>query len=458
MITPGALEEGILTLLVFSQQHASSVAMRITSHPWTNQTNRVIAVVALAHFEQYNQPPGPHIYDLLEVDMRRGEQGKLLKQTVNILRDQAEVIQPNFILDELGNFLASQRMKDGFERALEALHRGDLEEARKAANDAQVFESMDSQEIWLKDPRQAYSFIEQEEDEFFSSGVDAIDQVGVTMTRGTLSVFMASAKKGKSWWLVELGKRGLQHHHSVLHITLENSKQITARRYLQAIFSLTKRETQTIHIPFFQFDNHEHPVDIRELIRGSVLSQRMQVEQKLRSMDSCPPLLIRQFPTSQLTTAQLRAYLRTLKQKYGFKPDLICLDYADLMYIDPAQLRIDTGRLYKELRGIAVEENCVIATASQGNRESDTAKVVDKRHVAEDWSKIGTCDLVLAYSQTSDEHKMGLARVLTAAARNERDRFMVLVSQAYAIGQFCMDSVYMDVDVSGEIDKIFGTD
>lgn len=458
MISPGALEEGVLCLLVFSPEHAPTIAMRVAKHPWTNQPNKRIAEAALEHLTKYNVPPGQHIEALLEPWITRGEEGKLLGQTIRILGEQIEVIQPQFIIDELETFISSQRLRDGLERALESLHRGELDTARKEVANAQIVESHAEGELWLKDPKQAFSFIEDADENFFSSGVDAIDVVGATPDRGTLSLMIASTGKGKSWWLGECGKRGLMHHHAVLHVTLENSHRIAAMRYLQSLFSVTKREAKTIHTAFFNQNNETQPIDFRDIQRSSVIMERQSIEMKLRAMVSFPRLLIKKHPTGQLTVAQLKLYLDHIKIHHNFIPDAILIDYADLMFIDPAQLRIDTGRLYKELRGLADEYNAAVYTASQGNKESDTAKTVDRRHVAEDWSKVGTADNVYTYSQTDDEKKMGLARILVAKCRNERDRFMVLVSQAYAIGQFCLDSVYMDVDVSAEVDRLTGND
>jgi len=149
--------------------------------------------------------------------------------------------------------------------------------------------------------------------------------------------------------------------------------------------------------------------------------------------------------------------MESLEQEKGFKPDLTIIDYADLMKLDAAMLRVDTGRLYRELRGIAVSKDTAMVSASQGNRESETANVVRKTNVAEDWSKIGTADGVLTYSQTEEEHRLGLARLYAAAMREAEDQYLVLISQAYKIGQFCTDSTMMSAHVINEMIRVGAT-
>jgi hypothetical protein len=78
--------------------------------------------------------------------------------------------------------------------------------------------------------------------------------------------------------------------------------------------------------------------------------------------------------------------------------------------------------------------------------------------VAEDWSKVATADTVLTYSRTAEEYNAGLARIFVERARGEADQFIVLVTQQYGIGQFCLDSTYMSKYVQDEVSTHLGAD
>jgi replicative DNA helicase len=426
--------------------------MKVEPALFTNRVNQLIAKTALAYLKEYREPPGNQMEYLLEMELIRGDDGKLLRQTLEILDKQKDQIQPAFILNQLTRFVEIQSLSSSLQSAIESLGRGELEDARKAIYSSAVPE-VESSGIWLHDPKKMLSWLDDEQEEFFSSGIGVLDRAKVTPARKTLVFMIAAAKKGKTWWLVQVGKSNLLYRHTVLHITLEVSEKVVARRYVQSMFSLTKSQAREIKVPYFQKTETGTAIDFQTFQREGVPSRRKEVSERLASMKGrYPRLLIKEFPTGALTTEQLDMYLDQLDKTENFRPDVIILDYPDLMKIDSAQMRIDTGRQFRDLRGIAVKRNSAMVAVTQGNREADTAKVVDKRNVAEDWSKIGTADAVYTYSQTEAEKALGLARFFVAAGRDEVDRFMVLISQSYDIGQFCIDSIMMSADIRQQLE------
>ena len=455
-----ALEDSVLALLCFSVERAPIVALRVHDATlFTNPTNQKIAETALAYIQKYFTAPGAQLLLLLENDILRGEQGRLIDQSLKKLSKDVDGLQADFIIEQLDHFLEVQRLQKALQTSMELLDQGDLNEAKNTLYQQVSMPPMGTSGILLNDPRQALRFFDyDEESEFFTSGIDTFDRRGVRPERKTLTFMIAAAGKGKSWWLINVGKGGWQFHKKVLHITLEMSEEKTARRYIQSIFGLTKTEAQQIEVPHFERNEAGHvtSIDIHQFQRDSVVAKRKDIWNKLSAMRSYPKLMIKEFPTSTLSTEHLSLYLDTLKRDNGFEPDEIIIDYADLMQLDTDSLRIDTGRLYRELRGIGVCRNAAIVSASQGNRESEEAKLVGSKNVAEDWSKIGTADNVFTYSQTPEERKLGLARIFAAKARDAEDKFIALISQAYPIGQFALDSVAMHPQVLEAINQIGG--
>jgi len=132
-----------------------------------------------------------------------------------------------------------------------------------------------------------------------------------------------------------------------------------------------------------------------------------------------------------------------LENNNRFVPDLLVLDYPDLMDIDKDNYRLGLDEVYKQVRGICVQRNLAGAVVSQGNRSSERAKKVKNDNVAEAWSKIAHADCVITYNQTEPEHQMGLARLYVSAGRNDEDKITIIISQNYAMGSFVVDSVLM---------------
>lgn len=452
MITPGAIEEAALALLCFSSEHAPLLSLKFTDYNlFSNRTNKLLAQTSIDYVKKYARAPQAQLEYLLEHDLLRGEEGRLLDQQIKFLAKQVTQLDPQFILEQIDNYLEIQKLSLNLQNALETLGEGDLDKAKSILQKNEI--KIDTDEgIWIHDTKKSLAFFERDEfSKEFSSGIDVLDAMNVRPDRKTIMFMIASSGKGKSWWGISVGKAALQNHQKVLHITLELSAEKTAKRYVQSIFSLTQRDVETIKVPFFPKDDRGNTIiQYREFQRDPLLSKRNDIQKRLQSAQHYQ-LLIKEFPTGSLSTEHLHIYIDSLEREKGFKPDILILDYADLMKIDSASLRVDTGRLYRDLRGMAMAKNFALVTMTQGNRESENAKLVDRTNVAEDWSKIGTGDTIVTYSQTTAEFGLGLARLFVTKARDTDDRFLTLISQNYKIGQFALDSTPMTVDLANQL-------
>ena len=288
------------------------------------------------------------------------------------------------------------------------------------------------------------------------TGIKPLDDLEIGPARKELFLMIAPPKRGKTWGMIHLAKYALLQKYSVLHVTLEMSEERISQRYIQSFFSVSKRQA-TIRIPIFEVgDGRLLRLDYQELERKSFDDEgiRKFIAREIpRRFKNRPPLVIKQFPTRSLTMNGLRAYLDSLERSMKFVPDVVVLDYGDLMKIDANNLRIDTGRMFQDLRGLAVERDFALITATQGNRESSQAKIVTDAMVAEDYSKIATADNVITFSQTETEREFGLARLFVSNGRNDEDKFSVCISQAYAVGQFCLDAIRMPTNYWTVIDR-----
>jgi hypothetical protein len=107
-----------------------------------------------------------------------------------------------------------------------------------------------------------------------------------------------------------------------------------------------------------------------------------------------------------------------------------------------------------------IERNAAGVTAHQSSKAGELAKVVKSTHIAEDWSIVATADQIITYSTTDREFRHGLGRLYVAKARTEEDRFALLITQSYKMGQFCIEShpmqrayyEYLD-DISADDDE-----
>ena len=167
-----------------------------------------------------------------------------------------------------------------------------------------------------------------------------------------------------------------------------------------------------------------------------------QLERRLeQAQQKFSRLRIKRFPTGSLTFNQLTAYIDMLEQSENFIPDMVIIDYVELMNIPIESYRMQLGKLYTKLRGLAVERNIAVVTVSQSNRAGVQAPVLTAEHTNEDFSKFMTADNVISYTQSQREAEMKLARLFVVKARNTRAGDMFMITQNYDTGQFCLDCI-----------------
>jgi len=157
-----------------------------------------------------------------------------------------------------------------------------------------------------------------------------------------------------------------------------------------------------------------------------------------------PNLVIKCFPSGSLTIEKLEAYLDNLEAYKGFIPDIILLDYLDLMAINSDNKRNDLGRVGVELRGIAGNRNLAMVNVSQTNRVAEGAKVLTRRFLGEDFSKVQTTDVFITTNKTAIEKELGLMRIYVDKGRNDKDGDLIVCSQNLSIGRFIINSSKME--------------
>lgn len=453
----GAIQESLLAVLCYDKdgKNARVVQSLIPTNSF-DPFYKELAEATYQYLDRYRKPPREHTLDLiLALKERSPDKAEMFDRVYRSLAKTKSGINHKFVLDRATLFRRYQRCRGVMGKALEVLEKGAdgcvdecealLTGVGKPVDGINLFDPG----IMLNDPSQALSFLDDEDTDAFRCGIPEFDKTGIGPARGTTTLFMAPSNRGKSWYGIHQGKHALLDRARVLHITLEMNKKKVAQRYIQSFFSVTRREAASIITQHFERDElgrftglervklKNRPNFQQDDIR-SVLARKME-----KVLIRKPKLIIQEFPSGQLTTQRFEAYLDLLENTERFIPDVVIFDYADLMKLDPKNFRLETGSTHVRLRGIAQERNYAFVTMSQSNRSGYDAKVLKEKHVSEDLVKINNADVVLTYNQTDQELEMGLARLVSLKVRDEQKHQKVLISQSYAIGQFCIDSILM---------------
>lgn len=241
------------------------------------------------------------------------------------------------------------------------------------------------------------------------TGISELDVLlGGGLKAGQLGVWMGGTGMGKSIALPHCGKFAVVKKLKVLHYTLELNEIEVATRY----------------------DAAWSGVPVYDLKQNST-----KVEDKLSQLLSRygEALIIKEYPTNTATLDTLKHHLMSLRSTAGFIPDLIVLDYGDLLkptssYQDAYE---DLGTIFKDLRGLAGELNIPIWTATQSNRTGNNQEVVDLDSVGDSFKKVQIADVVIAIGGTPEDKGENIVRLNIAKNRNGPDKRVIAIRTAY---------------------------
>lgn len=211
--------------------------------------------------------------------------------------------------------------------------------------------------------------------------------------RKSFSVVLAGTGVGKSLYMCHQAASTLMMGKNVLYLTLEMAEERIAERIDANLMNV--------------------PVDALEGMDYTEYSRRID---RIRNRGT-GKLIIKEYPTGSAHAGHFRGLLNELSLKRNFAPDIIFVDYMN----NCASSRIKMGgsvnsytyvkAIAEELRGLAVEQNLPVVTATQLNREGFGSSDVDLTNTSESWGVPQTADLMFALIKTDELEELGQVMV-----------------------------------------------
>lgn len=152
------------------------------------------------------------------------------------------------------------------------------------------------------------------------------------------------------------------------------------------------------------------------------------------------------YPTNTLTVPMMSAELDRLEREENFKARAVFVDYADILACHQSRLdfRHQQAAIWAALRGLALERNMLVVTATQADAASYDQDTLELHNFSEDKRKYGYVTGMFGLNQTAEERALGLMRINTLIARNESYSYAdtVTVMQCLQIGQPLIGSFF----------------
>ena len=296
----------------------------------------------------------------------------------------------DWLLTEFEQFSRHKGLERAILQSADLLEKGEYGPVEKLVKDAiQISLNKDMGTDYFEDPRERLTKLKDGNGQI-STGWPSIDRkLYGGFNRGELNIFCAGSGGGKSLFLANLGVNWAQMGLNVLYLTFELSEGLVSMRLDSMMTGITTREI------FKSID---------------------EVELKVKMLGKRAGNLQVKYMPSGKNCNDIRAYLKEYQVKKGVKPDVILIDYLDLMMplsvkVSPSDLFVKDKYVSEEIRNLAMETQCITVTASQLNRSAVEEIEFDHSHISGGLSKIMTADNVIG--------------IFTSRAMKERGRYQI---------------------------------
>ena len=443
------IETTILKNLIFNEDYSRKVIPFIKSEYFESRTEKVIFEEITQFIVKYNSSITIEALNI-ETENRTDLTESEIKEVRDINNSFIETpVENQWLIDSTEKWCRDRAI---YLALMESIHIADGEDEKKNRD---AIPSILSEALavsfdnhvghdYLNDYEERYDSYHRKEDlipfdlEFFNK----ITKGGIP--NKTLNIALAGTGVGKSLFMCHVASSVLLQGKNVLYITLEMSEEKIAERIDANLLNVPIQDI--VDLPHKTFEN-----------RVTNLAQKTQ-----------GTLIIKEYPTASAHSGHFKALLNELALKKSFKPDIIFIDYLNICASSRYRGNSNVNSysyikaIAEELRGLAVEANLPIVSATQTTRSGFASSDVDLTDTSESFGLPATADLMFALIST--EELEGLNQIMVKQLKNRYNdptiykRFVVGIDRAKMRLYDCEQSAQEDIVDRGNEEEYNGNE
>ena len=397
MVQQSRIENTILASLFFKEDYTRKVLPFIKEEYFGNRVEQLLFGEVFKFVEKYNNLPTKDAI-LIELNSRRDineEELQHLKDYVVAVEDSEADEQ--WLLETTEKFCKDRAVHNAVLSGIKILDNKDkkqtpeaiphiLSEALAVSFDKSVGHD------YIEDAEARFKFYHTKEKryQFDLDYMNRITKGGVPSK--TLNIALAGTGVGKSLFMCHVASSYLLQGLNVLYITLEMAEERIAERIDANLLDVTME------------DLHDMP---KQLYDGKIKKLREKTQGQL---------IVKEYPTASAHAGHFKSLINELALKKSFRPDVIFIDYLNIC----ASSRFKGGNISsyfyikaiaEELRGLAVEQNVPIFSATQTTRTGFVSTDIGLEDTSESFGLPATADFMFALMSNEELEALGQMKV-----------------------------------------------
>jgi len=386
------LEVTILSNLVYSEKYTRKVLPFLKSEYFTAREHKIIFLEIHEYVSQYDALPSLNALGI-ECQERTDlteEQFKDVIGVLNVLSD--DISDHDWLLDATEKWCQERAI---YLSLMESVKIADGQDSKK---DKGAIPQILSEALgvsfdqhvghdYVSDAEARYDYYHRKEDKipFDLSLFNKITKGG--LPNKTLNIALAGTGVGKSLFMCHCASSALLQGKNVLYITLEMAEEKIAERI----------DSNLLNVPIQKLSDLPKVMFEKKIAK---LSEKTQGK-----------LIIKEYPTASAHVGHFKSLINDLALKRSIRPDVIFVDYLNICASQRYKGSIVNSYTYvkaiaEELRGLAVEANVPIISATQTTRSGFGSSDVDLTDTSESFGLPATADLMFALISTEELEEM----------------------------------------------------
>ena len=438
------IERTTLSNLVYNEPYARKVLPFIKPEYFSNRHERVVFEEINKFMEKYGNQPTKEALSI-ELDNRKDLTDEEFKSILTIVETLSDAqVDMQWLVDTTEKFCKDKAVYNAILNGIQIIEGKDKEHTAEAIPSilsealAVAFDQNVGHD-YVEDGENRYEFYHKKEEklEFDLDYFNRITKGGIPQK--TLNIALAGTGVGKSLFMCHMAASTLMQGKNVLYITLEMAEERIAERIDANLMNITMD-------------------DLHELPKKMFTDRLSKIQTKTNGK-----LIIKEYPTASAHTGHFRSLLKELALKKSFRPDVIFIDYLNICSSSRFKGNANVGSYFyikaiaEELRGLAVENNVPIMSATQTTRGGYANSDVGLEDTSESFGLPATADLMFALIST--EELESLNQIMVKQLKNRYNdpgtnkRFVVGIDRARMKLYDCEQEAQHDIVDSGQEDE-----
>jgi len=356
---------------------------------------QIFAQTLINYRDKYNTHPNLEVmFTLLRTELNHHDKAtaQRVREFGARIKTSDGIEEAEFIKDKAIDFCRKQVLKGAMIKSASLLKTSSFEEIEKLIKEALVLGTDNNfGHDFRKDLLKRFELISRDP---ISTGWPRMDEiVKGGLGKSELGVVVAPTGAGKSMVLVHLATQALLKGKTVVYYTLELKDTVVGQRFDCCISDVPLQEHR---------------------------ERQKEIVNKVKDLEGT--LIIKEYPTKSASVQTLKNHIEKLRKR-GIEPDMILVDYADLLRPprSTGEKRHELEETYEGLRGLAQTYEVPCWTASQTNRGGLNAEVITMESISEAFNKCFVADFIFSLSRTVQDKQANKGRMFVAKNRNGPD-------------------------------------